>query len=250
MSLMDHLAELRRRIIISLVGVLVLTMVAWNFAGQILDLVMRPVLALLPADQGLYYTGLPDAFSVTFRVSLWAGIVAGAPLCLHQLWAFVAPGLLPSEKAKVPRLTLMATILFLSGAAFAYWVAFPLTFKFFLAFSSEAMRPLLTVDRYMSLVMGLVLAFALSFQLPLALMFLSRLGLVGSEFLKRKRAYAVVLIFVLAAVLTPPDVISQLILATVLMALYELSVFLVRGQERARRAAEAAEAAEAAAADS
>lgn len=246
MSLFDHLAELRRRLIYCLICVFALTMGAWNFAGWILDLVMGPVLSLLPADTSLYYTGLPDAFSITFKVSLWAGVVAGSPFCLYQLWAFMAPGLLPEEKAKVPHLTIMATTLFLAGTVFAYVVAFPMTFKFFLAFSSDAMRPLLTIDRYMSLVMGMILAFALSFQLPLILMFLSRLGVVSSDFLNRKRSYAIVIIFILAAVLTPPDIISQIILAGTLILLYELSVFLVRGQEKARKASlTAAEAAEA-----
>jgi sec-independent protein translocase protein TatC len=245
MSLLGHLAELRRRIIYSLICVFLLACVAWNFSGPILDLVMRPVLALLPAEAGLYYTGLPDAFSISFKVSLWAAFVAGAPFCLYQIWAFVAPGLLAEEKAKAIPLTFMATGLFLAGAAFAYLVAFPMTFKFFLAFSSEAMRPLLTIDRYMSLVMSMVLAFALSFQLPLALMFLSRLGLVSSGFLAKKRGYAIVLIFVVAAILTPPDVVSQIILAGTLIILYEFSLFLVRGQERARLASAAKAAGEA-----
>jgi sec-independent protein translocase protein TatC len=241
MTLFDHLSELRRRLIYSLICVLLLTAGAWNFAGKILDLIMSPVLSLLPNEVGLYYTGLPDAFSITFKVSLWAGVVAGSPFCLYQLWAFVAPGLLPEEKAKVPLLTALATTLFLAGTAFAYMVAFPMTFKFFLAFSSEAMQPLLTIDRYMSLVMGMVLAFSLSFQLPLVLMFLARLGVVSSDLLKRKRSYAIVGIFILAAVLTPPDVISQVILAVTLILLYELSVYLVRGQEKAHQKALAAE---------
>jgi sec-independent protein translocase protein TatC len=244
MTLLDHLAELRRRIIYSLVCVFVLTACAWNFAELILDAIMRPVLSLLPTEVGLYYTGLPDAFSITFKVSLWAGVVVGAPFCLYQLWAFVAPGLLQEEKAKVPALTAMATTLFLAGTAFAYLVAFPMTFKFFLAFSSEVMRPLLTIDRYMSLVMSMILAFSLSFQLPLVLMFLARMGVVSSELLKRKRSYAIVGIFIVAAVLTPPDVISQIILAGTLILLYELSVFLVRGQERTHQAALASAEAE------
>jgi sec-independent protein translocase protein TatC len=128
----------------------------------------------------------------------------------------------------------MATILFLAGTAFAYFIAFPMTFKFFLTFSSESMQPLLTVDRYMSLVMGMIAAFALSFQLPLILMFLARLGLVTPEFLRRQRAYAIVFIFILAAILTPPDVISQLILAGTLLLLYEISILLVNAQYRAR----------------
>jgi sec-independent protein translocase protein TatC len=231
---LDHLAELRRRLIACLIVVALLTAVSWNFADRILALIMEPVLNLMPNDSSLIYTGLPDAFSVTFKVSFWSGAVLSAPFWLYQLWAFVAPGLLPGEKAKVPALTILATVLFLAGVAFAYFLAFPITFSFFLTFSSEAMKPLLTVDRYMALVMSLVLAFAISFQLPMILMFLGRLGLVTPAFLKKQRPYAVVLIFILAAVLTPPDVISQILLAVALLILYELSVFLVKRQARTR----------------
>ncbi|MDR1545563.1 MAG: twin-arginine translocase subunit TatC [Deltaproteobacteria bacterium] len=232
MNFFAHLAELRRRLIYCLTCVAALTAVAWNFSAEILDVILSPVVKHLPPDQGLIYTGLPDAFAVTLKVSLWAGLMASAPFCLLQLWAFVAPGLLPSEKAKVPALTALATVLFASGALFAYLVAFPLTFKFFLAFSSDALQPLLTVDRYMSLVMGLAAAFALSFQLPLALMFLARIGLITPHFLKKNRPYAIVAIFVVAAILTPPDVISQVLMAVSLMFLYELSIFLVSRRRR------------------
>jgi sec-independent protein translocase protein TatC len=232
---LDHLAELRRRLIACLVVVGLLTLACWNLAGPILDLIMSPVLKLLANESALVYTGLPDAFSVTFKVSLWAGAILSAPFCFFQLWAFVAPGLRPEEKAKVPGLTILATSLFLAGLAFAYFLAFPITFGFFLKFSSKIMRPLLTVDRYMSLVMSLALAFALSFQLPLVLTFLSRLGLVSPAFLKKERPYALVLIFILAALLTPPDVISQIILAVALMALYELSIFLVQRETKSKQ---------------
>jgi sec-independent protein translocase protein TatC len=241
MTVFGHLSELRRRLIACVVCILVLTGASWNFAGRILDLIMQPVLNLLPSGLGLYYTGLPDAFSVTFRVSLWSGAILSSPFCLYQLWAFIAPGLLPEEKSQVPFLTLLATVLFLAGIAFAYFIAFPMTFTFFLTFSSEAMQPLLTVDRYMSLVMGIIVAFAVSFQLPLFLMFLGRLGLISPDFLRRQRPYAIVLIFIFAAVLTPPDVISQLILASVLILLYELSIFLVKGQQKIRNEALEAE---------
>jgi sec-independent protein translocase protein TatC len=204
--------------------------VAWNFAESIVKFILSPVLKFLPPDQGLVYTGLTDAFSVTFRLSLWAGAVVSAPYFFYQIWAFVAPGLHPEEKAKVPFLTILATALLLLGACFAYFAAFPMTFKFFLAFSSEEMRPLLAVDRYMSLCMGLIVAFAVAFQLPLVLMFLARLGLVTPEFLKKSRSYAVVLIFIVAAILTPPDVVSQILLAAALIFLYELSIFLIKRQ--------------------
>jgi sec-independent protein translocase protein TatC len=230
LSFLDHLGELRRRLIMCLIVVLLLTLASWNFADAILALITRPVLKLLPGDEALVYTGLPDAFSVTFKVSFWAGALLSGPFCLYQLWAFVAPGLKSEEKARVPGLTLLGTVLFLAGVAFAYFLAFPITFGFFLKFSSDFMKPLLTVDRYLSLVMSLALAFALSFQLPLILTFLARLGLITPAFLRKQRPYAIVIIFILAAVLTPPDVISQILLAAVLWLLYELSVFLVQRQ--------------------
>jgi sec-independent protein translocase protein TatC len=236
---LGHLAELRRRLIACLVAVALLTVASWNFSGKILALVVRPVLRLLPEGGSLFFAGLPDAFSVTFKVSLWSGVILGAPFCLYQIWAFVSPGLMPEEKSKVPALTALSLALFLAGVAFAYFLAFPITFGFFLRFSSEAMQPLLTVDRYMSLVMSLALAFAISFQLPLALTFLARLGLIDAAFLRKRRAHAVVLIFVMAAILTPPDVASQVILAAALLALYELSVFLVRRQAKAAGRAQA-----------
>jgi sec-independent protein translocase protein TatC len=231
---LDHLAELRRRLIYCLILTTILSAVAWNFADALLGLIMEPVLRWLPEDRSLIYTGLPDAFSITFKTSLWAGVLASAPFCLYQLWAFVAPGLKEEERAKVPLLTGLATALFLAGAAFAYFLAFPITFKFFLTFSSEAMRPLLAADRYLSLVMSLMLAFALAFQMPLVLTFLAGLGLIGPEFLKKNRSYAIIVIFIVAAVLTPPDVVSQIFLAAALIVLYEFSLLMVARQAKAR----------------
>jgi sec-independent protein translocase protein TatC len=240
MGFIEHLAELRRRLIMCLVMVAVLTIASWNFADRILKFIMNPVIRLLPKESALVYTGLPDAFSVTFKVSLWAGLVLASPFCLYQIWAFVAPGLRPEEKTKVPALAGLGTVLFLAGVAFAYYLAFPITFGFFLNFSSEAMQPLLTVDRYMHLVMSLILAFALSFQMPLVLMFLARLGIITPTFLKTKRPYAVVIIFILAAILTPPDVLSQILLAVVLLILYELSIILVQRQVKITKKSHAA----------
>jgi sec-independent protein translocase protein TatC len=184
------------------------------------------VLKELPAGQTLVFTGLEDAFLLTFKTSLWAGILLSSPWWLWQTWAFVAPALTNLEKKAVPRLTFLATILLVGGAAFAYFLAFPLAFKFFLAFSSEVLRPLPAADRYLSLAMGLILAFALAFQLPLVLMLLNRLGLVEAEGLRRGRRYAVIAFFIVGAILTPPDVASQVALALVLMGLYELSILL------------------------
>ena len=223
----DHLAELRHRLIKALLGILAGCILAWNLAESLLDYLLKPVLEELPAGQALIFTGLEDAFLLVFKTSLWAGVLLASPWWLWQAWAFVAPGLTGLEKKAVLPLTALATLLLISGAAFAYFLAFPLTFKFFLAFSSEVLQPLPAADRYLSLAMGLILAFALAFQLPLVLMFLSRLGLVKAEWLRCHRRYAVIIFFLGGALLTPPDVASQIALALVLMGLYELSILLI-----------------------
>jgi len=227
LTLIEHLAELRRRLIKGLLAVVVGCLAAWNVAGDILNLLLKPVLDLLPAGQSLIYTGLQDGFVITLKTSLWAGVLASSPFWMYQLWAFVAPALYTREKKQVTGLAALSATLMLAGAAFAYFLAFPLAFKFFINFSTDNLQPLLAVDRYCSLAMSLILAFALAFQLPLALMFLGRLGLVDAAFLRRHRRYSILGAFVLGAVMTPPDVISQCLLAGALLVLYELSIFLV-----------------------
>jgi sec-independent protein translocase protein TatC len=227
MSFPAHLAELRRRMLKALAGTIPACVVTWNFAEQILGFLLQPVLKVLPAGRRLIYTGLEDAFLLTLKTSLWAGALLAAPWWMYQTWAFVAPALHPTEKKAVPALAALGTLLLIAGAAFAYFLAFPLTFKFFLAFTTEAMQPLPAVDRYCSLAMGLILAFALAFQLPLVLMLLGRLGLIDAEGLRRHRRYAILTSFILGAILTPPDAISQIALASALLVLYELSIILI-----------------------
>lgn len=233
MSLLAHLAELRSRLFKSLAALAVGCALAWNFAPQVLHWLLAPLTALLPPGQSLIFTGLQDAFMVTLKISLWSGFFISAPVWLYQLWAFVAPALYPVERKGVGRLAALATLLLGAGLAFAYFAVFPLTFQFFLRFSGDTLMAMPTVDRYLSLCMGLILAFALAFQLPLALMFLGRLGLVSDSFLRKNRPYAIIVIFIVGAVLTPPDVVSQLLLAGALLLLYELSIFLVARQQKA-----------------
>lgn len=227
LSLVEHLAELRSRLIKGLAAVAIGCLVTWNLAGDILNYLLKPVLKVLPDGQGLIYTGLQDGFVITLKTSLWAGVLVSSPFWMYQLWAFVAPALYAREKKQVTALAALATALMLAGTAFAYYLAFPLAFNFFIQFSTDSLHPLLAVDRYCSLAMSLILAFALAFQLPLVLMFLGRLGLVDSAFLRRHRRYAILAAFILGAVLTPPDVVSQCLLAGALLILYELSIFLV-----------------------
>ncbi|MDR1085155.1 MAG: twin-arginine translocase subunit TatC [Deltaproteobacteria bacterium] len=227
MGFLDHLRELRRRLLIAVTVAAAGTLMAWPYSGAILELLMKPVLKFLPDGQGLKFFALPEAFSLNLKISLWAGLIATSPVTLYQLWAFCAPGLKQEEKRRVPALAALATFLLLLGTSFAYFLVWPVTFGFFLGFSSPVLQPMLDGSRYISLALSLVAVFALTFQLPLILMFLGRLGLITAQMLKKFRRYAVVIFFIIGAVLTPPDALSQCFLALTLIFLYELSIILI-----------------------
>ena len=240
-SILDHLRELRGRVIKCLLIVAIGFVVAFNFSEQILNFLIQPLADVLPDGQTLIFTGLPDAFLVNLKTGIWGGIFLTAPLWLYQVWAFVAPGLYRSEKKKIMSLVSAATILLFLGAAFGYWLVFPLAFKFFVSFSSGMLTAMPALGPYFSLVMALLLAFGLVFQLPLVILFLADLGLVNSIILTKGRKYAILIIFILAAILTPPDVISQCLMAAPMLILYEISLKLVKRNEKRRVAGEVAE---------
>ncbi len=240
-GLMSHLRELRVRIIRSLLAVAAGFGLSVNFSDRILAFLARPLQAALPPGQKLIYTGLPDGFLVSLKIGLWSGVLLSAPLWLYQLWAFAAPGLYRSERRKVAGLAAGASLLLLLGAAFGYGLVLPLAFKFFVSFSNDLMTALPDLKSYISLAMSLILAFGLVFQLPLVILFLAGLGLLSSGTLIRGRRYAVLIIFIVAAVLTPPDILSQILMALPMMLLYELSIRLVAGIEKRKAAGEEAD---------
>ncbi|UQZ88368.1 twin-arginine translocase subunit TatC [Deltaproteobacteria bacterium Smac51] len=226
-TLLDHLAELRSRLIRGLLSIIPGFIIAYNLAGPIMELLIRPLKKIMPAGQGLIATGLPDTFIIHLKISLWSGLLISSPYWLHQIWAFVAPGLYRGERRRVARWSLSAALLMLAGAAFAYFTVFPLAFRFFIGFSGEDVAMLPTITQYLSLVMTIMLAFGLAFQLPLVLLFLNRVGLVDAARLRRFRRYAILLIVILAAVMTPPDVVSQILMSLPMIGLYELSIVLM-----------------------
>jgi len=236
-NLFSHLRELRSRLIKSLAAVALGFVAAFNFSEDILRFLVRPLKALLPDGQKLIYTGLPDGFLVNLKIGLWGGFFISSPFWLYQLWAFIAPGLYRSERQKVLGLALTASLLLFGGAAFGYVFIFPLTFKFFIGFSNELLTAMPALGPYFSLAAALLLASGLAFQMPLVIVFLADLGLFRAETLRKGRRYAILIIFILAAVLTPPDVVSQALLAVPMLALYEISIRLVAGKERKRAAA-------------
>lgn len=230
-----HLEELRRRLIICFIAVGIGFLISYGFKEYLFEILARPLISVMNEGDKLIFTGLPEAFFTYLKVSLLAGTMLAAPVIIYQFWVFVAPGLYQKERRILLPIVVMSSFFFIGGSLFGYFIVFPFGFKFFLGFASETIRPLLSMREYLSLSAKLLLAFGLAFELPLVITFLAKLGLVTVNFLKKNRKYALLLFFIGAAILTPPDVVTQVMLAVPLMALYELSILGARlfGKEKA-----------------
>jgi sec-independent protein translocase protein TatC len=228
MPFTQHLEELRRRLIICFIAVGVGFLISYFFAKQIFEIIMRPLIKVLPPGEKLIFTALPEAFITYLKVALLAGIGLASPVIIYQFWRFLAPGLYTRERKALLPIVLFSTVFFLGGALFGYFVVFPFGFKFFIGFASDSIRALPSIREYLKFATKLLFAFGLIFELPLFAFFLARLGLIRVETLKKQRKYAILIIFIVAAILTPPDVVTQLMMAGPLLLLYELSVWIVK----------------------
>ena len=238
--LLDHLVELRRRLLWSFAAFVAAFVVCFHFAEPIFGFLVQP---LLNAGQDrVIYTALFEAFFVQVKVAFFAALMISFPIIANQLWRFVAPGLYAKEKKALRPFLLLTPFLFLGGAALAYYVAMPVAMRFLLSYQGDiggvTQDALPAVGNYLDFVTRFIFGFGLAFLLPVLLMLLERAGLVTRDQLKNGRRYAIVVAFVLAAVLTPPDIISQFMLAIPLVLLYEASLFAIWFTER-RRAREA-----------
>ena len=219
-----HLDELRKRLIVCFIAVAVGFVVSYGFKEKLFDILVQPLISAMQADDRLIFTGLPEAFFTYLKVSFLSGLILAAPVIIYEFWMFISPGLYRREKRLLIPVIFLSTVFFVGGALFGYFVVFPYGFQFFLGFATDRIRPLPSMREYLSFASKLLLAFGLVFELPLALTFMARLGIVSVDFLKKNRKYAILIFFAGAAILTPPDVVTQIMMALPLMLLYEISI--------------------------
>jgi sec-independent protein translocase protein TatC len=230
-SFMSHLIELRTRLLRAVVAVLVVFVVLFIYPGAsiIYDLLAAPMLASLPEGTRMIATGVITPFMVPVKVTMMAAFVISLPIVLYQAWAFVAPGLYKHEQRLALPLIVSSSLLFMAGMAFCYFVVFKSVFSFIASFAPQSITPAPDIEAYLSFVMTMFLAFGVTFEVPVAVVLLVRMGIVTVQKLKDIRGYVVVGAFVIAAVVTPPDVVSQFMLAVPLCILYEVGILVARG---------------------
>jgi len=222
--LTEHLRELRKRLIRCCWAVGIGFVVAYGFSEDIFRVLTLPLLKVLPEGNTMIFTGLAEGFFTYFKVSFIAGALLATPVIFYQIWSFTSPGLYDNEKRYILPFTLFSVVFFAGGALFGYFFVFPFAFEYFMSFNSEEITALPSIREYLSFSSRLLIAFGAAFELPIFIVFLSRLGIVTVEKLTRARKYVLIVAFIISAILTPPDVVTQIFMAFPLMILYELGI--------------------------
>ncbi|MDR2050322.1 MAG: twin-arginine translocase subunit TatC [Deltaproteobacteria bacterium] len=229
-SLTEHFRELRSRLIRIGLGIVAGFLICWGFSDLLADLLYLPLVRVLPAGDAvpssIIFTGIAEGFFTHMKLAIVAGIFLVSPFIFYQIWAFIAPGLYAEEKKFLMPVAACSAVCFVLGGAFCYFVVFPNAFRFFMTYSKGPFKAMPGMDEYFGFTMQLLLAFGLVFEMPVLAFFLSRLGVVSAAAMRSFRRYFVVIAFILGAALTPPDVISQLLMAAPLLLLYEASILI------------------------
>jgi len=239
-TFISHLVELRSRLVKAAAVVLVVFLALMPFAGEIYDVLARPMMSALPEGSKMIATGVITPFLVPVKVTMLVAFLVALPWVLYQAWAFIAPGLYAHEKRLIAPLVISSSVLFLVGVAFCYFFVFGMVFKFINNFAPKSIAVAPDIEAYLSFVMTMFIAFGLTFEVPVVVVVLVRMGIVSVEKLKAVRPYVIVGAFIIAAVVTPPDIVSQLLLAVPLCLLYELGLLIAPMFARMTRAPEEA----------
>lgn len=244
MPLMEHLRELRRRMVVALIATTIGFCISFVFVNEIWTFLMAPMAGVLEAsnkDAGMITTEPLEGFLTLLKVAGVAGVGIASPVIFWEMWRFIAPGLYQNERRVVLPLVVSSTVLFAAGAAFCYYVIFVVAFPFFINITGEEIAALIKIDSYLSFVTRMILAFGVCFQLPVGVFFLARMGLVDHRDLMNFFRYAVVAIFIVASVLTPPDIVSQVLMAGPLIFLYGVGIVVARVFSTKQRVVSSAE---------
>ena len=239
---LSHLIELRQRLVRSLLAVAVLFIPAFFFSAELYDFLAMPLVSSLPQGSKMIATGVITPFLIPMKIAAMAAFLVALPYILYEAWAFVAPGLYAHEKRLVLPLVVSSTFLFFAGMAFCYFIVFGKVFQFIANFAPKSVSVAPDIEAYFNFVLGMFLAFGIAFEVPVVVVVLVLTGLVNTDQLKEFRGYVIVAIFVVAAIVTPPDVVSQISLAIPMCLLYEAGIFFARLVEKRRKPEDLGEA--------
>ncbi len=230
-----HLEELRKRLIICAIAIGIGFAISYIFSKQLFSFLILPLTKVLPAESRLIFTSLPEMFIAYIKVALIAGIILAIPIVFYELWMFLAPALYQREKGYVIPFVLFSSILFVAGSLFGYFIVFPYGFKFFISFATEDIQALPSVKQYFSFAIRLLFAFGVVFEMPVVVFFMTKIGLITPDSMKKFRKFAILCSFILSAILTPPDVATQIMMALPLIVLYEVSIIISQAVYRKKK---------------
>jgi sec-independent protein translocase protein TatC len=224
----EHLEELRKRLIKVIILLVIVFSICYSKSNYIFQFVTAPLIPLFPDGSSFAMLKLTEGFFTELKLSFMAAIFFSMPFILYQIWKFIAPGLYAHERKYVVSFVIVSSLLFFSGAAFAYYIVFPFGFQFFLSYAKGEVIASLSLQWYLSFVVRLIMGFGVIFELPVFTLFLSKMGIITADMMKKYRRYAIVVIFIVAAIFTPPDVFTQLMMSGPLLILYEISIYVAK----------------------